>query len=264
MAERAPRRTWRSALAKLAVVAALLAAWELSVRAFAVSPLLVPPASQVLVALFESLKSLELPGYALQSFKVLLPGLLIGTGFGLLLALIGSSSTFGRLVFETLITLFNPLPAIALLPLALLWFGLGQGALIFVVTHAVLWPMAVSTSAGLRAVPLNLERLGRNLGLSRPRLAATILFPAALPHVVAGLRNGWAFAWRTVIAAELVFGVAARQGGLGWFIYRHRFEMDTDLVFAGLLMIVLIGLLVETVIFYALERLTVVRWGMST
>lgn len=92
---------------------------------------------------------------------------------------------------------------------------------------------------------------------------AGILLPAAFPYILSGIKIGWAFAWRTIIAAEMVFGVAGSQGGLGWFIYQNRFEMNTDLVFAGLLTVILIGLLVENLFFRWLERRTVLRWGMS-
>jgi NitT/TauT family transport system permease protein len=87
--------------------------------------------------------------------------------------------------------------------------------------------------------------------------------PAALPSILSGLKTGWAFAWRTLIAAELVFGAAAGKGGLGWYIFQNRNELYTDKVFAGLAMVILIGLLVETILFRNIERYTVQRWGMQ-
>lgn len=103
---------------------------------------------------------------------------------------------------------------------------------------------------------------GRNYGLRGLRYVAHILIPAALPALLAGLRIGWAFAWRTLIAAELVFGASSGQGGLGWYIFQNRNELYTDNVFAGLVVVILIGLLVENLIFNTLERITVKRWGM--
>ena len=160
--------------------------------------------------------------------------------------------------------MFNPLPAIALMPLALLWFGLGINAVVFVIVHSTLWPMSLNTYTGFVTVPLTLKRVGQNLGLSGWRLVTGILLPAAFPYILSGIKIGWAFAWRTIIAAEMVFGVAGSQGGLGWFIYQNRFEMNTDLVFAGLVTVILIGLLVEHLGFKWLERRTVLRWGMAT
>jgi NitT/TauT family transport system permease protein len=160
--------------------------------------------------------------------------------------------------------MFNPLPAIALLPLALLWFGLGKGSLIFVIIHSVLWPLALNTYSGFLSVSPTLRMAGRNYGLNGLRYVAQILIPAALPSILSGLKISWAFAWRTLIAAELVFGSSGGDGGLGWYIFQNRNELYTDRVFAGLIAVVVIGLLVEGLLFNTLERITVKRWGVST
>ena len=248
---------------KAAIVLALLALWEAWTRLFAVSPLLFPPASTVLRAFAGALATGELPGYAAQSLKILLGGMAVGAAVALALTTLAVTTRLGAEILQTLTSMFNPLPAIALMPLALLWFGLGPRALIFVVIHSVLWPMSLNTYTGFVTVPSTLRRVGENFGLAGWRLVAGILLPAAFPYILSGIKIGWAFAWRTIIAAEMVFGVAGSQGGLGWFIYQNRFEMNTDLVFAGLLTVILIGLLVENLFFRWLERRTVLRWGMS-
>ena len=157
----------------------------------------------------------------------------------------------------------NAVPAIALLPLALLWFGLGQNSLIFVLVHPVLWPLSLSIFSGFQAVPETLRMAGRNYGLKGWRYVVEILLPAALPSVLSGLKIAWAFAWRTLIAAELVFGASSGRGGLGWYIFQNRNELYTDNVFAGLALVILIGLLVENLVFASLERVTVRRWGQQ-
>jgi NitT/TauT family transport system permease protein len=106
--------------------------------------------------------------------------------------------------------------------------------------------------------------VGRNYGLKGPRFVAKILIPAALPSILTGLKIGWAFAWRTLIAAELVFGVSSGKGGLGWYIFENKNMLDIPAVFAGLFTVILIGLLVENVIFRNIEAVTVRRWGMQT
>jgi NitT/TauT family transport system permease protein len=159
--------------------------------------------------------------------------------------------------------MFNPLPAIALLPLGLLWFGLGKGSLLMVLVHSVVWPLTLNASAGFRAVPETLRMAGRNYGLGGLRMVLQILVPAALPSILSGLKIGWAFAWRTLIAAELVFGSTSGQGGLGWYIFQNRNELFTDKVFAGLATVILIGLAIERCVFQTLERVTVRRWGMQ-
>ena len=123
--------------------------------------------------------------------------------------------------------MFNPLPAIALLPLALIWFGLGNGSLVFVLIHSVLWAVALNTHSGFLSVSNTLRMVGRNYGLSRAvATSAQILIPAAFPSILTGLKIGWAFAWRTLIAAELVFGVSSGSGGLGWFIYENKNQLE--------------------------------------
>ena len=253
-----------SVLRKAALLVGLLVLWEAWTRLFSVSPLLFPPATAVLTAFARAIAGGEIPGYAAQSLEMLLAGMAIGAGLALLLTTLAVTTRVGRDLLETLTSMFNPLPAIALMPLALLWFGLGPRALVFVIVHSVLWPMALNTYTGFVAVPPTLRRVGQNLGLSGWRLVTGILLPAAFPYILSGVKIGWAFAWRTIIAAEMVFGVAGSQGGLGWFIYQNRFEMNTDLVFAGLLTVIVIGLLVEHLFFRWLERRTVQRWGMST
>ena len=193
---------------------------------------------------------------------MLVQGYVAGVALAFALTTLAVSTRLGRDLLSTLTSMFNPLPAIALLPLALLWFGLGEGSLVFVLIHSVLWALALNTYAGFLGVSETLRMAGRNYGLTGLRYVLWILVPAALPAILAGLKIGWAFAWRTLIAAELVFG-ASSKGGLGWYIFQNRNELYTDKVFAGLAAVVIIGLLVESLGFDTLERLTVRRWGMQ-
>ncbi len=252
-----------SAWRKLAIVLALLILWELAVRLSDADPLLYPPASTVLPAFARSLASGQLPGYAWQSLKLLLTGMAIGSLLALAFTTLATLTRVGRDLLETLTSMFNPLPAIALVPLAILWFGLGTASLVFVLVHAVLWPLSLNTYSGFMTVPRTLVLVGRNLGLRNWAFVQGILLPAAFPHILTGLKIGWAFAWRTIIAAEMVFGVSGSRGGLGWYIYTKRYDLDTPAVFAGLFTVILIGLAVEHLVFEAVEQRTVRRWGMS-
>jgi len=262
-------RAWQHGWLRKAMLLALLAAlWEALGR-WQDNSLLLPTFLQTAHALADGLLSGELPGHVAVSLAVLLQGYGVGIALavGIVLAFaltsLAVSSRMGRDLLETLTSMFNPLPAIALLPLALLWFGLGRGSLVFVIVHSVLWPLALNTYAGFRGVPETLRMAGRNYGLGGLCLVLQVLVPAALPAILSGLKIGWAFAWRTLIAAELVFGATSGKGGLGWYIFQNRNELYTDKVFAGLAMVILIGLLVENAVFHALERLTVQRWGMQ-
>lgn len=255
------RRDWGSARkAVLLIVIALL--WE-GVARWQDNALLLPGAWQTATAFGEGIFSGELLPYVGVSLVTLVQGYAAGVLAAFLLTSLAVSTRLGRDLLETLTAMFNPLPAIALLPLALLWFGLGKGSLIFVLMHSVMWPLALNTYAGFRGVPETLRMAGRNYGLGGVGLVFQILIPAALPAILSGLKIGWAFAWRTLIAAELVFGTTSGNGGLGWYIFQNRNELFTDKVFAGLAMVILIGLLVENLVFQTVERLTVRRWGMQ-
>jgi NitT/TauT family transport system permease protein len=255
-------RIWQQAwLRKGLILVALALVWEALAR-WQDNDLLLPGFGATLSALAEGMGSGELLERARISLTVLAEGYLGGVVLAFGLTTLAVSTQFGRDLLSTLTAMFNPLPAIALLPLALLWFGLGSGSLIFVLVHAVLWPLALNTFSGFQGVPETLRMAGRNYGLTGLSYVWQILIPAALPAILSGLKIGWAFAWRTLIAAELVFGAASGQGGLGWYIYQNRNELYTDRVFAGLLLVIAIGLIVENIVFATFERFTVRRWGM--
>ncbi|AIL59395.1 ABC transporter permease [Pseudomonas alkylphenolica] len=257
------QRLWQQAWLRKGLILVLLAvAWEAIAR-YQANDLLLPSFLQTAAALYDGLITGELPAKVGVSLVVLLKGYLLGIVLAFGLTTLAVSTQFGRDLLSTLTSMFNPLPAIALLPLALLWFGLGDNSLIFVLVHSVLWALALNTYAGFLGVSETLRMAGRNYGLRGLRLVLHILIPAALPSILSGLKIGWAFAWRTLIAAELVFGATSGKGGLGWYIFQNRNELYTDKVFAGLAVVILIGLLVESLVFNNLERITVRRWGMQ-
>ncbi|VVE78540.1 ABC transporter permease [Pandoraea sputorum] len=261
-----PVRWWAvspSVWRKLIIGIVLLVLWEIAAR-WVDNDLLLPGASATARAWWESAVSGELFARTGTSLWMLLRGYGLGVLCAFALTSLAMSNAVGRDLLSLLTGMFNPLPSIALLPLALLWFGLGTGSLLFVLVHAVLWPLSLSIYTGFESVSPTLRMIGRNYGLSGLRQVAWILTPAALPSVLSGLRVGWAFAWRTLIAAELVFGANTGAGGLGWYIYQNRNELYTDRVFAGLLTVILIGLLVEHLVFDTLARWTVRRWGMQS
>jgi len=258
-----PQRLWQQAALRKAVIVALLALlWEVAAR-LADNDLLLPTFTQSARAFIAGVASGELVEKAGISLSLLLQGYALGIVAAFALTSLAASTRFGRDLLSTLTSMFNPLPAIALLPLALLWFGLGKASLLFVLVHSVLWPLALATYAGFQGVPETLRMAGRNYGLRGLRYVVAILVPSALPAILSGLRIGWAFAWRTLIAAELFFGASSGKGGLGWYIFQNRNELYTDKVFAGLASVILIGLLVESLGFDTLERVTVRRWGVQ-
>ena len=260
LAEKIYNQTW---LRKVFIIVVLATGWQLYAL-WLDNSLLVPTFADTVRALIEDVASGTIPSRALSSIEVLLVGFAAGTVLAGLLTVFAISTRIGTDFLETMTAMFNPLPAIALLPLALIWFGLGAGSLIFVLVHSVMWAVALNTLAGFRSVSTTVRMVGRNYNLSGLRFVGKILIPAAFPSILAGLKIGWAFAWRTLIAAELVFGVSSGQGGLGWYIFESKNQLNIPEVFAGLLTIILIGLAVENVIFRFVETRTVQRWGMQS
>jgi len=252
-----------TAVRKLAILVLLAVAWEGYAR-WLNNPLLFPTFTATIEAFREGLVHGTLLVRAWTSIRVLLMGYAAGIAAAALLTVIAISSRIGTDFLETLTAMFNPLPAIALLPLALIWFGLGTGSIVFVLIHSVLWAVALNTHSGFLAVSNTLRMVGRNYGLRGLGYVGRILIPAAFPSILTGFKIGWAFAWRTLIAAELVFGVSSGSGGLGWFIYENKNQLEIPSVFAGLLTVIVIGLLVENVIFRTVEHRTVRRWGMQS
>ena len=263
-----PLSTWEritnvGAVRKTALLILLAIIWEAYARTLN-NPLLFPTFSATVEAFFKGLFGGDLFTKALTSLRILLIGYGAGILCAALLTVVAITSRIGTDLLELLTSMFNPLPAIALLPLALIWFGLGAGSIVFVIIHSVLWAVALNTHSGFTSVSPTLRMAGQNCGLRGIAYVALLLVPAAFPSILTGLKIGWAFAWRTLIAAELVFGVSSRSGGLGWFIFENRNQLEIPSVFAGLLTVIMIGLVVESVIFRSIENVTIRRWGMQS
>jgi sulfonate transport system permease protein len=252
-----------AAVRKCLLLLLLAAVWQ-AYSTVLNNQLLFPKFSDTIGAFYDNIMNGVLLARGWFSIKVLLMGYAAGLILAGMLTAFAITSRIGNDFLETLTSMFNPLPAIALLPLALIWFGLGNGSLVFVLIHSVLWPVALNTHSGFMSVSQTMRMVGRNYGLSGPRYVAKILIPAAFPNILTGMKIGWAFAWRTLIAAELVFGVSSGSGGLGWFIYENKNQLEIANVFAGLFSVIIIGLFVENFIFRNIELNTVRKWGMQS
>ena len=252
-----------NAVRKMSILLGLVIIWQSYSWISGVEPLLFPSFGASVEALWETILSGEMFEKVWITVYVLLMGYAAGLLFAALFLIIAVSTRIGSDFLSTMTAMFQPLPAISLLPLAMLWFGLGIPSLIFVTIHSVLWAVSLSTHVGFMSVTETLRMVGRNYGLRGIQYIFKILVPAAFASILTGLKIGWAFAWRTLIGAELVFGAAAGNGGLGWMIFEKGDNLDTPYVFAALFMVILIGLLVENVIFRNIELRTVNRWGMQ-
>ena len=212
---------WNNSTLRKTVVLVFLALLWQGYAQWQDNPLLFPTLSETLVALCAGLLDGKIIMATWSSIRVLLQGYFAGMLCAAIFTAFASATRLGSDFLETLTAMFNPLPSIALLPLAMIWFGLGEGSIIFVLVHAVLWAVALNTHAGFRSVSPTWRMVGQNYGLSALKYVLLILIPGALPSILTGMKIGWAFAWRTLIAAELVFGASSGQGGLGWFIFQN-------------------------------------------
>lgn len=240
----------------------ILALWEITAQSGAFPKAIFPSLLVIAKALGNSIASGEIILQTGFSLALILQGLLVG----LLTAILVSSLAVGNKVVyglvDTLTAIAHPLPGIALLPLIIIWFGTGTLSIIVIIVHSVIWPMILNIMTGFRAISTIYKEAGLNLGLNHFRIIKDIMIPASLPYVLSGLRIGWARSWRALISAEMIFGAVGLNGGLGWYIFKQRVFMDTPGIFAGLFVIVLIGIIVEDFFFAAIEERTIKKWGM--
>lgn len=243
------------------VILAIL--WESIALSGRYSPLIFPSIGEVMKSLYLSIKSGEIIAGTLYSLKLIFNSLAIGITMALILSLLSIKSKIIESFIDTLVAIAHPLPGIALLPLIILWLGTGTSSIIFIIVHSVIWPMVINLLTGFRSIPKIYNQIGANYELNIFQKIYHILIPAAFPYFLAGVKIGWARAWRALISAEMVFGAAGGIGGLGWYIFKKRVFMDTAGIYSGLVIIVAIGILVEDIIFDKLEKRTVKKWGMS-
>jgi NitT/TauT family transport system permease protein len=243
------------------IAAVLIAAWHY--YALQKGPLLVATPWQTAEAFWDGWREGTLAQTTWTTLQLLLEGVGIGAAVAAVLTAFATLSKVGEDLLILLTSLLNPLPGVAVLPLAMLLFGINETALRFVIANATIWPIAIAVTTGFKTANSTLVAVGRNVGLSRIRVITDVLAPAALPSVISGIKTAWAFGWRTIIAAELIFGVAGEESGLGNYIDNARQYFLTPQLFAGLVTIAILGVVFET-LFGAVERRTIIRWGMKT
>jgi NitT/TauT family transport system permease protein len=197
-----------------------------------------------------------------ETLRVLFIGVGIGALIAAALTLVATLTQVGEDLLQLLASIMHPLPGVAVLPLALLWFGLTTNAIVFATATATISPIAINLTIGFKTANPTILAVGRNIGLSKVRLVTDVFAPAALPNAIAGLRAGWSSGWHTVVAAEVVFGIVGGESGLGTYVNNAKLDRFTPRMFAALLTIAMLGVLFET-LFGMLERRTIARWGMQ-
>lgn len=227
------------------------------------SPILFPSVTHIISELLVGFKSDGLFDALIYSISLIIKGVTIGAIIGFVLASISLLFKPLKGIVQTVIAICDPLPSIALLPIAILWFGIGEGTIMFIVINSVVWPVCRSMLEGFAAVPTIYVETGLNLGLTNFSLIKGVYLPSSLPNIISGLKIGWARAWRALIGAEMIFGVSGTEGGLGWYIYTKRYQLETASVYASLLVIMIIGIIIEYFVFGLIEKKTIKKWGMT-
>jgi NitT/TauT family transport system permease protein len=195
----------------------------------------------------------------LKSLSRLLVGYAISLVVGISLGLFIGLNRYARETLGSLVIGLQALPSVCWIPFALLWFGLSENAMIFVVIMGALFCIVVGVEAGVRNITPVYLKAARNMGASGLNLAVRVVLPAAFPSILIGLKQGWAFAWRSLMAAELV-NVTVSLGGL---LEMSRDNIDIPQLFGVMVTILVLGVLFDILIFGPLERSVSTRWGFE-
>ena len=233
--------------------------WEAAFRLGLWPRFLFPAPSEVFQTLLHGFADRTFIFGILASLRRILLGYSISLIAGVLLGLGISRNKFIAETIGSLILGLQTLPSICWLPLALLWFGLNESAIIFVVVMGALLSITTATESGIKNAPPLLIKAGQNMGARGPRLLFEVIIPAALPSIITGMKQGWSFAWRSLMAGELLYGSV----GLGNLLTVGRELNDMSQVLAVMLIIIIIGLCTDYLVFTRLERGMRRRWGFE-
>ncbi|MCX6910984.1 MAG: ABC transporter permease [Verrucomicrobia bacterium] len=244
------------------VFAALIALWEALVRAGVWSPVMVPSPLNVAEYIAGAVRDGTLWHATLVTLRRLVAGYVLGVVVGVPLGLLTARFKFCEDTLGVIALGLQTLPSICWVPLAMLWFGQTEAAMMFVVIMGTVWSVVIATDNGVRNVPPIYARAAQTMGSNRWHTWVKVKLPASLPFVVSGMKQGWAFAWRSLMAAE-VYVTILTGFGLGHLLHYGRELHAMDQVIAIMLVIILIGLLADKVLFSPWEKFLHRRWGTT-
>lgn len=250
-------KRWTRAVVFFAALAAL---WEVLVRTGWISDLLVPPPSRVALYLARALGDGTLLDASYITLRRLLLGYLVGLAAGLPLGLLNARFKFMEDTLGLLALGLQTLPSVCWVPLALLWFGQTENAMFFIVIMGSVWSVILATDAGVRHVSPIYIRAARTMGSRGLHTWLKVILPASLPFIVSGMKQGWAFAWRSLMAAEIYVTILTGFG-LGHLLHYGREQHAMEQVVGIMLVIIFIGLLADKILFTPWERFLHRRWG---
>ena len=240
--------------------ATLVAVWWAAVASGRWSAVLLPSPREIAEYLWMS----AIDGTLLQAVAVTMKRLVIGYFVGVAIGLpVGLFMSANKWVEDTIGTLalgLQTLPSVCWVPLALIWFGQSEGAMLFVVVMGTVGSVIIATDSGARNIPPIYARAARTMGSDGFHKWTRVVLPASLPFLISGMKQGWAFAWRSLMAAE-IFVTILTGFGLGHLLHYGRELNAMDQVIGVMLVIVLIGLIADRILFSPWERFLHRRWG---
>lgn len=252
----------KEARTQIIFVICFLIAWQFVYQMQVLPEITFPSLKDIGESFIEGFRDDSLMSYTLYSMSLILKGLVIGIILAFIFSSIAVVSKTFHAIYHLIVSICDLLPGVALLPLAITWFGIGEPTIIFIVIHSILWPMSRNIMDGFQSISKIYIESGRNIGLRGLSLVRGVYLPAAFTHVLSGMRVGWARAWRGLLSVEMIFGTTGSGAGIGWFIFMKRTNVDIAGVFAALIVIIIIGVIIEYVVFNTIERNTVRKWGM--
>jgi len=245
----------------VAIFAALVAGWEIYARQSGASAVLLPPPSAVAQYYLGAMKTGELLDASLVTMRRLTIGYFIGIALGIPLGMLTARFKLAHNTLGVIALGLQTLPSVCWVPLAILWFRLTETAMLFIVIMGTVWAVILATDHGIRQIPPLYREAALTMGSRGLHLWCRVLVPASLPHIVSGTKQGWAFAWRSLMAAEIYVTILGANG-LGHLLHFGRELHAMDQVVGLMLLIIFIGFAADKVLFSPWERFLHRRWGL--
>lgn len=252
-------RPSRDTLLGAATIVATLVLWELVFRLQLMPTWAFPSPVQVANAFYDLTLSGELLTNGFASVLRQFTGVILAAAFGIPVGLALGASATARAAFLPLCRLVYPIPGIAWIPLAILWFGVGFKSTVFVIFFSGIWPIIFNTMAGVQTLSGQYTDVARVYLAPRSLYVRRILIPGSLPFIIAGLRLTYGVGWRVIVGAEMISSIV----GLGFLIDNARWQLRPDIMVCGMITIAMIGWISENWFFDWIERRTLDRWGMK-
>jgi NitT/TauT family transport system permease protein len=256
----------RNIIVRSGVIVTLLVMWELAARLGWLNTFLFPAPSNIATTIWkqsgpDGSPPYAMPTHVLRSMIRLLAGIALAVVIGTILGVLIGMTRWARMLFQPLISIFMPVPTLAWTPVLLLLTGIDDRTTIIVVFIAAVFEVIYTIVAGIEMMNVKVFWVARSMGASRLQIFFRVIIPAIFPYLITGMRLGTGYAWRALIAAEML---AASSFGLGFMIYDASEYMSTNVIYAGIILIAVLGYLLENVLIGRLEAATTEKWGVQS